>query len=99
MQITMTATTVFRTQICVSSRDKALEVKRTNSESCGWPDTTTTHKKCTAHSNMVAEQLLTYGLVERTAWLLFVNVSVMTAGLRVDCAWTVAALGPGDRRS
>ena len=41
---------------------------------------------------MVAEQVLTYGLVERTAWLLFVNVSVMTAGLRVDCAWTVAAV-------
>ena len=37
---------------------------------------------------MVAEQVLTYGLVERTAWLLFVNVSFMTAG----CA-TVAALG------
>ena len=65
-------------------------------EGCGWPDTTTTHKKCTAHSNMVAEQVLTYGLVERTAWLLFVNVSVMTAGLRVDCAWTVAALVAGD---
>ena len=45
---------------------------------CGWPDTTTTNKKSTAHSNVVAEQVLTYGLVERTAWLLlFVNVSVM----------------------
>ena len=32
-------------------------------EGCGWPDTTTTHKKSTAHSNMVAEQVLTY------AWL------------------------------
>ena len=36
-------------------------------EGCGWPDTTTTHKKCTARSNVVAEQVLTYGLVERTA--------------------------------
>ena len=45
---------------------------------------------------MVAEQVLTYGLVERTAWLLFVNVSVMTAGWRVDCAWTVAALATRD---
>ena len=33
---------------------------------------------------MVAEQVLTYGLVERTAWLMVVTVSVMTAG----CAWT-----------
>ena len=48
---------------------------------------------------MVAEQVLTYGLAERTAWLTVTNVSVMTAGWRVDCAWTVAALGPGDRRS
>ena len=64
-------------------------------EGCGWPDTTTTHKKCTARSNAVAEQVLTYGLVERTAWLLFVNVS---SRMRVDCAWTVAALGPDERQ-
>ena len=38
-------------------------------EGCGWPETTTSDKKTTAHSNMVAEQVLTYGLVERTAWL------------------------------
>ena len=37
---------------------------------------------------MEAEQVLTYGLVERTAWLLFVNVNVMTAG----CAWTALGL-------
>ena len=42
-------------------------------EGCGCPDTTTTNKKRTAHSNMVAEQVLTYGLVERTAWLTFVT--------------------------
>ena len=41
---------------------------------------------------MVAEQVLTYGSVERTAWLLlFVNVSVMKAG-----RWTVAAMGPDE---
>ena len=45
-------------------------------------------KKTTAHSNMVAEQVWTYGLVET-----FVTVSVMTAP---SCAWTVAALGPDE---
>ena len=35
-------------------------------------------------------------LLERTAWSMFVTVSVMTAGERVDCAWTVAALGPNE---
>ena len=35
-------------------------------------------------------------LVERTAWSMFVTVSVMTAGERVDCAWTVASLGPNE---
>ena len=62
-------------------------------EGCGWPDTTTTTNKSMAHFNMVVEQELTYGLVERAAWLLFVNISVMTEAWRVDCAWTVAALG------
>ena len=33
-------------------------------EGCGWPETTTSDKKTTAHSNMVAEQVLTYGLVD-----------------------------------
>ena len=45
---------------------------------------------------MVAEQVLTYGLVERTAWLTFGTVSVMTAGWCMDCAWTLAALGPDE---
>ena len=45
----------------------------------------TNNKKTTAHSNMVAEQVATYGLVET-----FVTVSVITAP---SCAWTVAALG------
>ena len=61
----------------------------------GRPETTTTTNKSIAHSNMVAEQVLTCGLVERTAWLLFVNFSVMTAG----CARTVfglSALGPDE---
>ena len=65
-------------------------------EGCGWPDTTISFKKSTAHSNMVAEQVLTYGLVDRTAWLTFVTVSVMTAGWCKDCAWTAAALGPDE---
>ena len=38
---------------------------------------------------MVAEEVLTYGLVERRAWL-FANVSVMTA-VCAWTAWTVAA--------
>ena len=45
---------------------------------------------------MVAEQVLTYCLVDRTASFTFVTVSVMTAGWRVDCAWTVATLGPDE---
>ena len=45
---------------------------------------------------MVAGQVLTFGLVERPAWLMFVTVSVTTAGWCVDCAWTVAALGPDE---
>ena len=45
---------------------------------CGWPDTTTTTKKTTAHSDMVAEPWLNV----RPGW----NVR--------DRAWTVAALGP-----
>ena len=63
---------------------------------CGWPETTTTTNKSTAHSNTVAEQVLTYGLVERTAWLTFVTVSVTTAGWCMDCACTAAALGPDE---
>ena len=40
--------------------------------------------------------MLTYGLVERTAWLTFVTVSVTTAGWCMDCACTAAALGPDE---
>ena len=32
-------------------------------EGCGWPETTRSDKKTTAH-NMAAEQVLTYGLVD-----------------------------------
>ena len=66
---------------------------------CGWPDTTTTSKKTTAHSNMVAEQVLTYGLVdghERQC-----DDSRMARGLCLDCGCVgtgrIAMGGPGDR--
>ena len=43
---------------------------------------------------MVAEQVLTYGLVERTAWLMIRERQCDDNRMRVDCAWTVPALGP-----
>ena len=60
-------------------------------EGCGWPDTTTTDKKSTAHSNMVAEQVLTYGLV-----VVVRERQCDDSRMRVDCAWTVPALGPDE---
>ena len=43
---------------------------------------------------MVAEQVLTYGLVERTALVVVRERQCDDSRMRVDCAWTVAALGP-----
>ena len=54
------------------------------------PITTTTTNKFTAHSNMVAEQVLTYGLVDGH------ERQCDDSRMRVDCAWTVAALGPDE---
>ena len=34
-------------------------------EGCGWPEATTTDKKITAHSNMVAERVCTFGLADQ----------------------------------
>ena len=46
---------------------------------------------------MVAERVLTYGLVERTAWLMIRERQCDdSAILYVDCAWTVAAFGPDE---